>query len=58
MIPIEEITKLDQEFMKLSMPFDKGLPILREMVWKLADKYGTDGPEVLKQYFDWKSKNI
>ena len=44
--------------MQLNMPFDKGLPILREIVWKLADKYGTDGPEVLKQYFDWKSKNI
>ena len=37
-------------------PFDKGLPYLQQFVWNLGDKIGLTGPEVLKAYFDIKSK--
>lgn len=39
-----------------NVPFDKGLPVLQEYVWSLGDKIGKTGPEVLKSYFDIKSK--
>ena len=53
---MDEIKTLDEKFKQLNMPFDKGLPILQELVWEVADRYNTTGPEVLKLYFDWKSK--
>lgn len=54
----DEIRILDEKFKKLDMPFDKGLPILQDLVWEVADRYNMTGPEVLKEYFDWKSKEI
>lgn len=53
---MDEIKILDEKFKQLNMPFDKGLPILRELLWEVADRYNTTGPEVLKLYFDWKSE--
>lgn len=29
------------------IPFDKGLPLLRHELWRLADKYDTDGANVV-----------
>lgn len=52
----DEIKILDEKFKKLNVPFDKGLPILQDLVWEVADRYNTTGPEVLKLYFDWKSE--
>ena len=54
----DEIKILDEKFKKMNMPFDKGLPILQDLVWEIADRYNTTGPEVLKAYFEWKSKEI
>ncbi len=30
-----------------NMPFDKGLLLLRKEAWRLADKYDTDGANVI-----------
>jgi hypothetical protein len=30
-----------------SIPFDKGLPLLQREAWRLADKYDTDGANVI-----------
>lgn len=54
----DEILQLDRELKELNLPFDKGLPILRQKVWALADRYGMTGPEVLQKYFDWKSTQV
>ena len=51
----DEIKILDEKFKKLNMPFDKALPILQDLLWEVAERYNTTGPEVLKAYFDWKS---
>lgn len=53
---MDEIKILDEKFKHLNMPFNKGLPILQELLWEVADRYNTTGPEVLKLYFDWKSE--
>ena len=29
------------------IPFDKGLPLMRKEAWRLADKYDTDGANVI-----------
>ena len=29
------------------IPFDKALPLLRQEAWRLADKYDTDGANVM-----------
>lgn len=29
------------------LPFDKGLPLLQKEAWRLADKYDTDGANVI-----------
>lgn len=29
------------------IPFDKGLPLLQKEAWRLADKYDTDGANVI-----------
>lgn len=29
------------------LKFDKALPLLQEEVWRLADKYDSDGPNVM-----------
>ncbi len=30
-----------------NLPFDKGLPLLQNEAWRLADKYDTDGANVI-----------
>lgn len=37
------------------VPFDKGLPILRKVLWEVADEIGVDGAEVFRIYMDWLS---
>lgn len=37
-------------------PFDKGLPVLQKYLWELGDEIGKPGTEVLRIYFDLKSK--
>ena len=54
----DEIKLLDERIHKMNMPFDQGLPILQELAWEIADRYNTTGPEVLRAYFNWKSKEI
>ena len=34
-----------------NMPFDKGLILMRKEAWRLADKYDTDGANVLAIVF-------
>lgn len=29
------------------LPFDKGLPLMQKEAWRLADKYDTDGANVI-----------
>ena len=33
------------------IPFDKGLPIVQKKAWELADKYDTDGANVMNLVF-------
>lgn len=56
MISREELAKLDQDLIELDSPFSKELPMLRNKVWEIANKYGTNGPDVMRQYFEWKSQ--
>ena len=30
-----------------NVPFDKGLPLMQREAWRLADKYDTDGANVI-----------
>ena len=39
------------------VPFDKGLPVSRKILWEIADEEGTDGATIFGIYMDWKSKN-
>ena len=43
-----------------NIPFDKGLPLLQNEAWRLADKYDTDGANVinilLKNYKEIKNE--
>ena len=57
LVILSEIKELDKELAtQLSdMPFDKGLPILQDKLWKIADRHGTTGAEVFKMYMDYKS---
>ena len=32
---------------KKNVPFDKGLPLMQKEAWRLADKYDTDGANVI-----------
>lgn len=38
------------------IPFDKAFPIMQQKVWVIADKYDTDGPNVMNIYFTLKGK--
>lgn len=38
------------------IPFNEGLPKLQEYVWTLGNEVGKSGAEILKIYFDYKSK--
>ena len=40
------------------MPFDKGLPVLQNLLWEIADRHNTTGPEVLRLYFEMKSAEL
>ena len=55
---IDEINSLDSEIKQLNLPFNKGLPILQQRLWEIADRHNTTGPEVFKMYMDWKSKEL
>lgn len=33
------------------LPFDKGLPLMQKEAWRLADKYDTDGANVINIMF-------
>ena len=52
----QELMKLDEELKKLSVSFDKGLIILGEKVWEIAERHNTTGGDIMKLYFDMKSK--
>lgn len=39
------------------VPFDKALPLLRKVLWDIAEQEGTTGDEIFKIYTDWKSSN-
>ncbi|MFA0816475.1 MAG: hypothetical protein ACC608_11870 [Anaerofustis sp.] len=38
------------------MPFDKSLPLLRSEAWRLADKYDTDGGNVMNILMTYMNK--
>ncbi|MDL1163025.1 hypothetical protein P0100_18480 [Yersinia pestis] len=38
------------------IPFDEALPRLQKGWWEIAEKHGTTGDQVLKQYMDWRSQ--
>lgn len=44
-----------------NVPFDKGLPLLQREAWRLADKYDTDGANVInimmKRFEELKDEN-
>lgn len=35
------------------VPFDKGLPELRKILWNIADEYEIEGSDVFRIYMDW-----
>lgn len=39
-----------------NVPFDKAFPIMQQRIWEIADKYDTDGPNVMNIYFTLKGK--
>ena len=51
----DEIQLLDERIKAIDMPFDKGLPLLQNLLWEIADRYNTTGQEILRMYFDMKS---
>lgn len=47
-IETEILKELEAYLPQISkMPFDKGLPLLQKEAWRLADKYDTDGANVI-----------
>lgn len=58
MILAEEIKLLDKKLVEIDMPFDKGLPVLQNLLWEIADRHNTTGPEVLRLYFEMKSAEL
>ena len=44
-----------------NVPFDKGLPLMQREAWRLADKYDTDGANVInimmKRFEELKDEN-
>lgn len=54
----EEIKLLDKKLVEVDMPFDKGLPVLQNLLWEIADRHNTTGPEVLRLYFEMKSAEL
>lgn len=42
------LKELDSFLPKIkNLPFDKGLPLLQKEAWRLADKYDSDGANVI-----------
>ena len=58
MILNDELKILDEKISNMNIPFDKGLPILQELLWDIADRYNTTGQEVLRMYFEMKSVEL
>ena len=54
----DEVKMLDEKINAIDMPFDKGLPLLQNLLWEIADRHNTIGPEVLRMYFDMKSAEL
>lgn len=54
----EEIKLLDKKLVEIDIPFDKGLPVLQNLLWEIADRHNTTGPEVLRLYFEMKSAEL
>ena len=54
----DEVKMLDERIKAIDMPFDKGLPLLQNLLWEIADRHNTTGPEVLRMYFDMKSAEL
>ena len=54
----EEIKLLDKKLVEIDVPFDKGLPVLQNLLWEIADRHNTTGPEVLRLYFEMKSAEL
>lgn len=40
-----------------NVPFDKGLPRLREILWDIADQVNVSGADIFKIYMDWLSEH-
>lgn len=49
-----EVERIMQEIG--NVPFDKAFPIMQQRIWEIADKYDTDGPNVMNIYFTLKGK--
>ena len=54
----DEVKMLDEKIKHIDMPFDKGLPLLQNLLQEIADRHNTTGPEVLRMYFDMKSAEL
>ncbi len=54
----DEVKMLDEKINAIDMPFDKGLPLLQNLLWEIADRHNTTAPEVLRIYFDMKSAEL
>jgi hypothetical protein len=54
----DEVKMLDEKINAIDMPFDKGLPLLQNLLWEIADRHNTTGQEVLRMYFDMKSAEL
>ncbi|WP_294185266.1 hypothetical protein [uncultured Clostridium sp.] len=57
LVILNEIKEMDKELAAqlANVPFDKGLPVLQDKLWKIANRHGTTGAEVLKMYMDYKN---
>ena len=56
----EQIALLVDEYVENNLqgvPFDDALPEFQEMLWNIAEQENKTGPDILKIYMDWKSKN-
>ena len=53
---IEQMAKEIEQELK-DVPLDKGLPVLRTKVDKLAQRFNTTSVEIGKMYMDYMSKN-
>jgi len=54
----EKLIILDKELQEMNLPFDKGLPILQDKLWKIAEEHNTTGADIFMQYMNWKALEI